>query len=301
MHQVQRVHQLLTEPSMIETSSAYVHSLDSRGAFIVGVRGRGWVEPGPLRKALAAVNLEGVCPTIATPHEALHQAMSDSFPGPHTVVSLPKNKGLCVLRFVSSDGGRLKEGMPVYAASVDKAGLVVELVFDPEDNHAKVLALYEGFKTKVSPGRLVIAVRDYALRALGGAKVDSLIWLPPRVLPTWNLLVGAFAGTVRVSSVRPSVDEETAKGIIDHVTEARMKEATTIGEKLLALDPVKLAAGNEIRYLAKRARELELQLAKDEADLGVSLESVRLTLKRAQATNTVGLVQEAIAGSNPTE
>lgn len=274
-------------------------SLDSRGAFIVGVRGRGWAEPAPLRRSLEAVDLVGVCPTIATPHEALNQAMTDAFPGPHTVVSLPKNQGLCVLRFVSSDGGRLKEGMPVYAASVDKSGTVMEVVFDPEDNHAKVLALYNGFKTKVSPGRLVAAVRDYALRSLGGAKVDSLIWLPPRVLPTWNKLVGAFAGTVRVSSVRPSVDEETAKGIIDHVTEARMKEAATIGEKLLALDPVKAAAGGEIRALAKRARELELQVQKDELDLGVKLDSVREILKKAQAANIVGTIQVAIAGSNP--
>lgn len=282
---------------MSETTKTF----DARGAFVVGCRARGWAEPGALRRALASVDLEGLAPNPVTPREALGEAMAAAFPGPHTVQALPKGGGLVVLRFVPSHDGRLKEGMPVFAANVDKAG-VVDVIHDPDDDELhedRVLALYEGYRHLVSPGRLVFTIRSYANSGLSGASIDAVTWLPPRSLDKWGVFVSAFTSVapVRVSTVRCAVDEETAKAVIDHVTAARLKEAEALGEKLVALDPLRELAQAEIRGLTRRARQLEALVAKDEADLGVTLDAVRNVLAKAMVTKSIADVQEAIAGS----
>lgn len=273
---------------------------DSRGAFVVGVRGRGWCDPGKLYAALDGIGLASYAAKRVSPREALLEAMVDSYSGPYMVTNLPKGKGLVILKLVPSHDGTLKEGMPVFAASVTKSG-VMDVIFDPDEDslwEPKVRPTYERYRTMVSPGKLVGMVRKYATDGLGGAAIDSIVWLPERSVEPWRKFVTTI-GTVaslRISTVKCSVDEETAKAVIDHVTAARLKEADAITTRILALDPLREAAGPEIRALARRARLLEAQVTRDEADIGVSLTSVRELLAKAQNTKAIASVQEAVAG-----
>lgn len=273
---------------------------DSRGAFVVGVRGRGWCDPSALYTAMAAVGLQAYAAGRVSPREALLEAMVDSYTGPYMVTNLPKGKGLVILKLVPSHDGNLKEGMPVFAASVTKDG-TMDVIHDPDDENPwepLVRPLYERYLTQVSPGRLVAMVRKYAEKGLSGAAIDSITWLPERSVEPWRKFVATVTSvaSLRISTVKCSVDEETAKAVIDHVTAARLKEADAIATRVLALDPFRELAGAEIRALARRARQLEAQVARDEADIGVSLTSVRELLAKAQNTKAIASVQEAVAG-----
>ena len=123
------------------------------------------------------------------------------------------------------------------------------------------------------------------------------------MLGQWNRFTTAFrtAAPTRINTVSCAVDEETAKAVIDHVTAARLKEATSIAEKLRALDPVRQSSGAEILALSRQARKLEAQVGLDETDLGTTLGAVRECLQKAKLANMIGTIQSGIANVDPSE
>lgn len=272
---------------------------DSRGLFVVGIRANGWANPISLNRELVAIDRGDFAADEATPHEVLFHAMAMAFGGGHIVQALPKGAGLCVLRFVTREGDKLKEGVPVFAAKARKNG-EVEIIFDPENRENDVLQQFEQFRHAASPGRQTYMIRKFAEIELGAANIDGVLWISPRHIVAWREFVGAIgrASSARVSTVTCSVDEETAKAVMDHVIAARLKEANDIREKIMKFDPIKDAAASTIKYLHRRARELARQVELDESDLGIMLTEVREQLESIKLTDAVATVQASLAGVN---